>query len=293
MEHGFCNMYSNCCHQSQEDWRPSSRGGRGGSNRAGSNNSFHAGVFVWVWYRGKRPNTNHLVSPPPPHPLLYHTLIITRQPNTDDGTPAGQLMTRIRNGSWTGTLGDLRAEVLRVCKDQNGSRVIQQQMDIAPKEEVESLFDDLTPAQKQELVVDTFGNYVVQKFLDLVGVEAQDKILCVLRGNMVAQSCDQYGCRVVQKALQVCVDVCGDCGGLCGYVAHYYAMYYCPYSVYINSVLYTQCIQTTLTYTSVTGGTTRGTHRVDCRATRSSHGVYLGSKWQPCHTKMHRVCQTQ
>lgn len=127
-------------------------------------------------------------------------------------------MTRIRNGSWSGTLGDLRAEVLRVCKDQNGSRVIQQQMDIAPKADVESLFDDLSNAQKQELVVDTFGNYVVQKFLDLVGVEAQDKILCVLRGNMVSQACDQYGCRVVQKALQVCW---GWCVCVCEYEAVY------------------------------------------------------------------------
>lgn len=122
---------------------------------------------------------------------------------TDDGSPAGQLLAQIRNGQWSGTLGDLREEVLRVCKDQNGSRVIQQKMDHAAREEVEALFDDLTDQQKQELVVDTFGNYVVQKFLDLASVEAQDKVLVVLRGNMVAHSCDQYGCRVVQKALQV------------------------------------------------------------------------------------------
>lgn len=142
---------------------------------------------------------------------------------TDDGSPAGQLLAQIRNGQWQGTLGDLRAEVLRVCKDQNGSRVIQQKMDHAPREEVEALFDDLSDQQKQELVVDTFGNYVVQKFLDLASVEAQDKVLVVLRGNMVAHSCDQYGCRVVQKALQVGLagalyDVCN--APLCCAVCH-------------------------------------------------------------------------
>lgn len=184
----------------QDEWRPSSRG-RSGPARAGSNNSYHGAptcVFLPVAHN------------------VYSKNFIFLWP-TDDGSPAGQLLAQIRNGQWAGTLGELRAEVLRVCKDQNGSRVIQQKMDHAPREEVEALFDDLTDQQKQELVVDTFGNYVVQKFLDLAGVEAQDKVLVVLRGNMVTHSCDQYGCRVVQKALQVGrVGAEWGCGVLCG-----------------------------------------------------------------------------
>jgi len=51
--------------------------------------------------------------------------------------------------------------------------------------------------------VDVFGNYVIQKFFDN-GTSSQIKLLVeALYGNVVNLSLQTYGCRVVQKALEV------------------------------------------------------------------------------------------
>lgn len=70
------------------------------------------------------------------------------------------------------------------------------------------------------LMMDVFGNYVVQKFLEY-GTEAQQAHLAgVLKGNVMALSLQMYGCRVIQKAIEVhvpnslvgCPVCCSPCG---------------------------------------------------------------------------------
>jgi Pumilio-family RNA binding repeat len=54
-----------------------------------------------------------------------------------------------------------------------------------------------------KLVTDVFGNYVIQKFLEVGDESVRLHIARLLTGHILKLSQDLYGCRVVQKALQV------------------------------------------------------------------------------------------
>jgi hypothetical protein len=52
-------------------------------------------------------------------------------------------------------------------------------------------------------MTDVFGNYVIQKLFEF-GTEEQKTTLCnLLRGKVVNMSMQMYGCRTVQKAIEV------------------------------------------------------------------------------------------
>ena len=58
-------------------------------------------------------------------------------------------------------------------------------------------------AQAMEVVTDSFGNYVAQRLLEAAGPEARLAIGRLLAPAMLDLSRHQYGCRVVQNAIQV------------------------------------------------------------------------------------------
>jgi hypothetical protein len=65
-----------------------------------------------------------------------------------------------------------------------------------------SHFTELEP-QALGLMTDVFGNYVIQKLFEF-GTEEQKTTLCnLLRGKVVNMSMQMYGCRTVQKAIEV------------------------------------------------------------------------------------------
>ena len=55
----------------------------------------------------------------------------------------------------------------------------------------------------QALMNDVFGNYVVQKFLDYVYNEKKDSLSMIIVGSVKVLSLQVYGCRVIQKAIEV------------------------------------------------------------------------------------------
>lgn len=53
-----------------------------------------------------------------------------------------------------------------------------------------------------ELMIDVFGNYVIQKYFEY-GTPEQKRLLSEkLRGNVLSLATQMYGCRVIQKALE-------------------------------------------------------------------------------------------
>ena len=50
---------------------------------------------------------------------------------------------------------------------------------------------------------DVFGNYVIQKMFEFGNLNQRKSLYSQIKGNMINLSMDQYGCRVVQKALEV------------------------------------------------------------------------------------------
>ena len=106
-------------------------------------------------------------------------------------------------GSRRFSLSDLTGHVVEFASDQHGSRFIQQELDAASAEVRSAAFEEVLPGARR-LVTDVFGNYVVQKFLELGDGEQRDRLAdAALVGNVLQLSLQMYGCRVVQKALEV------------------------------------------------------------------------------------------
>jgi len=99
------------------------------------------------------------------------------------------------------SIHDIKGYIVEFCLDQNGSRFIQQRLEVADPDEKEAVMDEVIPAI-HDLLNDVFGNYVVQKLFEF-GTESLLKDLKgALEGNMLKLSLQMYGCRVTQKALE-------------------------------------------------------------------------------------------
>jgi pumilio RNA-binding family len=104
-----------------------------------------------------------------------------------------------KNRDWT--MLDITGHVMEFCQDQNGSRFIQQRLEIGNASEQNVVMAEVLPVVRQ-LRTDVFGNYVVQKLLEFGTSEMKAQLRDTLRGEMLPLSLQMYGCRVVQKALE-------------------------------------------------------------------------------------------
>jgi len=104
-----------------------------------------------------------------------------------------------KDRSWTAA--DVRGHIVEFCQDQNGSRFIQQRLELANDDEKNLILAEILPAVKS-LRNDVFGNYVVQKLFEHSNDDMKTKLKQTLVGEMVELSSQMYGCRVVQKALE-------------------------------------------------------------------------------------------
>lgn len=99
------------------------------------------------------------------------------------------------------TMHQIRGHILEFCQDQNGSRFIQQRLEMGDPGEQQVAMDEVLPSIRR-LRNDVFGNYVVQKLLDFGSPAIKLDIRKSLEGEMLQLSLQMYGCRVVQKALE-------------------------------------------------------------------------------------------
>jgi hypothetical protein len=110
------------------------------------------------------------------------------------GPEATSLLNEIRaaksRNQWS--IHDIKGFVVEFCLDQNGSRFIQQRLEVADPIEKQAVMDEIVPAMK-DLLNDVFGNYVVQKLFEF-GTESMLKDLKqALEGNMLKLSLQMYG----------------------------------------------------------------------------------------------------
>eukprot|EP00977_Amphora_coffeiformis_P001406 scaffold287_cov173-Amphora_coffeaeformis.AAC.20 len=104
-----------------------------------------------------------------------------------------------KNRQWT--IPHIEGHIVEFCQDQNGSRFIQQRLEMGDLVEQAIVIREVLPAIRR-LRNDVFGNYVVQKLLDFGTPEVRADIRDTLEGEMMQLSLQMYGCRVVQKALE-------------------------------------------------------------------------------------------
>eukprot|EP00586_Coscinodiscus_wailesii_P015614 CAMPEP_0172496956 /NCGR_PEP_ID=MMETSP1066-20121228/94710_1 /TAXON_ID=671091 /ORGANISM="Coscinodiscus wailesii, Strain CCMP2513" /LENGTH=922 /DNA_ID=CAMNT_0013269513 /DNA_START=354 /DNA_END=3122 /DNA_ORIENTATION=- len=108
-----------------------------------------------------------------------------------------------KDRNWT--VEDIQGHIVEFCLDQNGSRFIQQRLEVALPSEKQLVLAEILPTI-QTLRNDVFGNYVVQKLLEHGTPPTKTLLRQTLTGEMYNLSLQMYGCRVVQKALETLQD---------------------------------------------------------------------------------------
>uniref|UniRef100_A0A0E0GID7 PUM-HD domain-containing protein n=2 Tax=Oryza nivara TaxID=4536 RepID=A0A0E0GID7_ORYNI len=91
-----------------------------------------------------------------------------------------------------------------LAKDQNGCRFLQRIFTEGTSENVKKVFDGIIE-HIGELVVDPFGNYLVQKLLEECNHDQKMHIVYEITkrpGQLIKFSCDMHGTRVVQKVIE-------------------------------------------------------------------------------------------
>lgn len=86
----------------------------------------------------------------------------------------------------------LKGHVVEFCLDQNGSRFIQQRLEVADAIEKKAVVDELVPSIR-ELQNDVFGNYVIQKLFEFGNDDIKRDLKSTLKGNMMLLSLQMYG----------------------------------------------------------------------------------------------------
>mmetsp|Transcript_11493 Transcript_11493/g.18405 ORF Transcript_11493/g.18405 Transcript_11493/m.18405 type:complete len:880 (+) Transcript_11493:191-2830(+) len=92
-----------------------------------------------------------------------------------------------------------------LAMDQYGSRLIQQKLEKAPSSHKEAVFQQVVSSSRNffDLCTDVFGNYVIQKLFELGTQQHKYQLAQRLKGHILDLSLHTYGCRVIQKAIDV------------------------------------------------------------------------------------------
>lgn len=110
-------------------------------------------------------------------------------PSTHDSLLA-EFKSRKNHRDWT--IREIREHVVDFCQDQNGSRFVQQRIEIGDAGEKEIVLQEVLPAVRV-LRNDVFGNYVVQKLLDFGTPDMLAELFSTLRGEVLELSLQMYG----------------------------------------------------------------------------------------------------
>lgn len=88
--------------------------------------------------------------------------------------------------------------VVEFAGDQQGSRFLQEKIPTANSDDRQRVFEEIM-VDANALMVDVFGNYVVQQLFEH-GTMVQKKLLAgKMKGHVVQLSTQLYGCRCVQE----------------------------------------------------------------------------------------------
>uniref|UniRef100_A0A3Q2YPG8 Pumilio homolog 1 n=1 Tax=Hippocampus comes TaxID=109280 RepID=A0A3Q2YPG8_HIPCM len=98
-------------------------------------------------------------------------------------------------------LRDIAGHIMEFSQDQHGSRFIQLKLERASPAERQLVFSEILQAAYQ-LMVDVFGNYVIQKFFEFGSLDQKLALAERIRGHVLSLALQMYGCRVIQKALE-------------------------------------------------------------------------------------------
>ncbi|KAL0926418.1 hypothetical protein M5K25_002649 [Dendrobium thyrsiflorum] len=99
---------------------------------------------------------------------------------------------------------DIIGRVYLMAKNQHGCRFLQRKLTECCQEDIDKIFLEII-CHIVELITHPFGNYFVQKLLELCNEEQMTLILKVITrrtGELFRMSCDMHGTRAVQKLIE-------------------------------------------------------------------------------------------
>jgi hypothetical protein len=97
------------------------------------------------------------------------------------------------------SLFDLKGHIVEFSMDQDGSRLVQRLMN--DETAADFVYEEVV-STVVGLIVDVFGNYVIQRLLETGSARHHRGLILAMKGSILPLSLQTYGCRVVQKALQ-------------------------------------------------------------------------------------------
>ncbi|KAL2512133.1 Pumilio12 [Abeliophyllum distichum] len=102
------------------------------------------------------------------------------------------------------SLENLRGKIFLVAKDQYGCRFLQKKFEGGNPEEIQFIFSEVKDYVR-ELMVDQFGNYLMQKFFEICNEQQMNQILLLVisdERSLLAICLDMHGTRAMQKLLE-------------------------------------------------------------------------------------------
>ncbi|KAH0469056.1 hypothetical protein IEQ34_002288 [Dendrobium chrysotoxum] len=102
------------------------------------------------------------------------------------------------------SVDDVIGRVYLMAKNQHGCRFLQRKLTQCSQEDIDKIFLEII-CHIVELITHPFGNYFVQKLLELCNEEQMTLILKVITrttGELFRMSCDMHGTRAVQKLIE-------------------------------------------------------------------------------------------
>jgi hypothetical protein len=99
-------------------------------------------------------------------------------------------------------INELILNVVLIAKDNNGCRFLQQKMNEMPPNVIVNIFKQTIP-NICELCNDAFGNFFIQKLIELLNVDNLSILLHSMQNHFLYISTNPYGTRVIQKLLEI------------------------------------------------------------------------------------------
>lgn len=101
------------------------------------------------------------------------------------------------------SLDEATGKIYLMAKDQHGCRFLQRMFSEGTKEDIEMIFGEIIH-HVSELMVDPFGNYLIQKLLGVCDEDQRLQILYKINrpGELIRISCNMHGTRAVQKLIE-------------------------------------------------------------------------------------------
>ncbi|CAJ1971774.1 unnamed protein product [Sphenostylis stenocarpa] len=151
-------------------------------------------------YRESLPSPAHAVADEVPQ--LISSRVPTRQEK--NGALASDVSLSPRPLLFNfGPLVKFEGYIYHLAKDQNGCRFLQRMVDEGTSEDAQIVFNGVID-DVVELMMDPFGNYLVQKLIDVCAEDERLQIVSMLTkepGQLVKTSFNTHGTRVVQKLI--------------------------------------------------------------------------------------------